>query len=608
MAYKGFPYHIPLINGRNNNANQAQKSPSDLETAFNITLHDGSIQKDFGEVNVNSSTLTDPIRVGNDYYPTPASQRTVIFVGGAVKKSSGTGSGAFSNLVTGLTEDSIGQFVLAGREFTNSDPKLFFFNGVDFPQYLSADGSSMERIGFRASLTDAFDTTSGSAVLTVNHTSHGLSTGDRVSLVGFTNPLNGQNPNVSNAAVTVTGANAFTVTVAGNFNANSTGVGGTGKYYAHPNDWTGSTQPEGGVYNNSRLIVFLGQNIYGSDPENHIDFEVDSEVDSAVAYSGVGAKIQALANFQTRLVIFKNPVGIIQVSDVFGAAQQSFVLPIQLGLAGKNAFCTTNDGDLLFISNLGSIHSMAAVQEFGDIRASSLTEAAFLDREIKSTIDASKLNKAVMAFDAYNKVAYAAYTKKGSSHNDFVIKIDLSQGRPRISYTEKGTYVSLWNQKDSSSEDRIVSGSSNGFIRNLNSEIRQADGQTGASYTGRFKTAYTDLRDQYPQVADQNKHFDFLEFTLQPTNTNITLQIVFYVDGALRYSTSISTQSEALAFPWTFPVMFGNDEPRPIQVPLLGCYGRRISCEISNVSNSENFKISDLKYKFRPGDERIVAA
>lgn len=605
--YKGSPYHIPLVNGRNNNSNQAQKSPSDLEVAYNIALHEGTIQKDFGEVNVNTSTLTDPIRAGIDYYPTPSSQRTVIFVSGAIKKSSGVGSGAFSNLATGLTSDSVAQFVLAGRETTNADSKLFWFNGTDFPQYLTADGSSTERIGYRASLTDAFDTTNADATLTINHTAHGLSNGDTVSLVGFTNPLNGQNPNVSNATVTVIGANQFSVEAAGNFNATSTGVGGSGKYYAHPVDWTGATQPGGGVVINDRLFVFMGQNIYASDPSNHSNFEVGSNVDSAVVYSGLGSEIRAIAFFQNRLVVFKYPFGIIQIDDPFGADQVSLVAPVQLGIAGKNAFCYSTDGDLIFQSNFGSIHSLSAVFQFGDIRASSLTETAFLDRELKANIDMAKLNKACMSFDPYNKVAYAGFTKKSSTHNDLAVKIDISQGRPRISYTQKGTYVSMWVQKDSNTEERIVAGSSDGFIRNMNAEQRQADGIVSTSYVGSFRTAYTDLRDQYPQIADLNKHFDFLEFTLQPTDTDIDLQINIYVDGNLKYSTTASAATEALTFPLQFPVTFSNDDPRPVRLPLQSCYGRSISTEIINTSSNQNFKISDLKYKFRPGDERIVA-
>lgn len=608
--YKGAAYSIPLLNGRNNNANQARKAPSDLEIALNIALHEGNIQKDFGEVNVNTATLTDVIRAGFDYYATPSSQRTVISTsGGKIQKSSGVGSGAFTDLKTGLTGSAVAQFVQAGRETTNASPKLFWFNGADFPQYITADGSTTERIGFRASLTDAFDTTNASPTLVVNHTAHGLTTGQTVSLVGFTNPINGQNPNVTTATVTVIGANSFSVQAAGNFNATSSGVGGTGKYYAHPVDWTGSSQPSGGVlHTDGRLYAFLGQNLYGSSQNNHADFEAATDTVAGVIYSGVGAEIRAIANFQNLMIVFKYPIGIIQISNIFTTDQASSVLPIQLGIAGKNAFCYTNEGDLLFISQLGSVHSLAAVQEFGDIKASSLTNSAYIDGELKQTIDVSKIDKAAMAYDSYNKVAYAAYTKKGSTYNDFIVKIDLSEGRPRISYMDKGSYVSLWSQKDSSSEDRVISGTSNGWIRNLNSVVRQADGQTGGSYNSIFRLAYTDLKDQYPQFAARNKVFEFLEFNLQPTDTDITLQFNVYVDGSLRFSTSKGFQTAALTFPLTFPLTFSNDDPRDVVIPLTGCYGRRVSLEVINSSSSENFKLSEMRLKFRPGDERILSS
>ncbi len=607
MSYAGNTYHLPLNKGRNNNSNQSDKSPSDLEVAINIALHSGLIEKDFGEDNITPSSLTDDILAGVDFYPTESAQRTVIFVNdGSIRKSSGVGDGAFTNIKTGLTIDTIPQFVQAGRELTNSDPTLFFFNGVNFPQYMDADASSTERIGFLGSLTNKLSTTNIDATLGVNFVAHGLGTGDTVSLVGFTNPLNGQDPNVSGASVTRIDADNFTVEMAGNANATASATGGTGKVYAHPVDWLSTNQPKGGVFHSNRLIVFQGQSIYGSSESDHNNFEAGGDVFSRVVESGLGAEIRAAAVFQNRLVVFKHPTGIVQIADVFTNEESRFVVPVQLGIAGKNSFCNTTEGDLLFISQLGSIHSLAAVQEFGDIKASSLTQSAYLDSEIKSMIDMSKLDKSCMAFDSYNKVAYAAYASKGSSYNDFIIKIDLSAGFPRISYTDKGEYLCFWNQKDSASEERLVSGTSDGYIRNLNSPTRIADGIGSGAYTARFRHAYTDLRDQYPQFADINKRFDFLEFTIQPTETDISLDVNVYVDGNLRDSPQVSLQTEALTFPLTFPVQFSNDSPRPVRLKLDGCYGRTISVEMINDEADQNFKISDLKIKFRPGDERIL--
>ena len=609
MGYRGNVYHIPLVQGLNANKNEAQRSPSDLEEATNVATHDGALQKDFGEDNINSSTLTNAIRAGIDYYPLPTSQRTVIATsGGKIQKSSGTGDGAFSDVKTGLTGTAIPQFVLGGAETTATAPKLFLFNGADFPQYLSGDGSSTERVGFRASLTDKLSTTNGDPTLNVEHTAHGLTTGMCVSLVGFTNPLNGQNPNVANGTVTVINANNFTVEMAGNANATTASTGGTGKYYAHPVDWTGSTQPDGAVLHGDRLIAWLGNNLYGSSLESQIDFEVAGDTVSDIIFSGVGAQISLAVEFQNRLIVFKNPTGIIQIESVFTADQIARRLPVQLGVAGKNAWCYA-EGDLLFISNYGSIHSMGAIQEFGDVKASSVTGKFYLDADIKAMIDVSKLSRATMTYDAYSKVAYAAYCKKGSSENDLIIKIDLSERERsiKLTYTDKGSYVSLWTQKDTSSEERVVAGSSNGYLRNMNSSVRAADGETDGIFESSFKTTSSDLRDQFPTLADVNKHFDFLEFNLQPTNTTITLNINIYIDGDLTYETSVSRSTTATTFPLTLPVTFSTDAIKPVQVQLVGCYGRKISVEMTNSSATENFRISDLKIKFRQGDARILA-
>src|SRR5574343_1894854 len=214
MGYICYPYRIPLTRGLTDNANQTQRFPADLEVAKNITLHENNIQRDFGEANISSS-LSAAIRAGVDYFPVVTTQKTVIYTGdGKLQKADGAGSGAWTVLKTGLNGVKVGQLVLAGQELAANNRRLFLFNGYDYPQYLTGDGTTTERIGFIASLTNKLSSDiSGSGgfpatAIKVNLNLHGFRTGDTISLVGFSN-VGGVSPNIENSYVNKIDDNNF---------------------------------------------------------------------------------------------------------------------------------------------------------------------------------------------------------------------------------------------------------------------------------------------------------------------------------------------------------------------------------------------------------------
>jgi hypothetical protein len=101
-------------------------------------------------------------------------------------------------------------------------------NGVIFPgQVISGTGVGS---GSTTSLTNALSTTSGSAVVSVTQTSHGLTTGNSVTITGATAVGGLTNGNLSGTfSVTVTGVNTYTFTTNGSVTATSTvsNAGGT---------------------------------------------------------------------------------------------------------------------------------------------------------------------------------------------------------------------------------------------------------------------------------------------------------------------------------------------------------------------------------------------
>lgn len=609
MGYQGNSYRIPLVRGLTGNTNLTERLAGDLDIAQNITLYENNIQRDQGQSIISAAPLSGMIRSGIDYFPIEGSQRTVVYTtDGKLQKSSGFGSGVFSDIHTGLDGSKVGFFVEAGSEFGSQSRKLFFFNGYDKPQVLTSDGSSTERIGFLTSLTNKLDTdTSGGSgypatAVKVSYTDHGLRTGDTISLVGFSN-VGSINPNIENITVNNIDDDNFYFIPSSPPTTDETNGGGTGKIYAHPADWSGTVQPAGAAIHERRLVTFLRHQIYISQILDHTQFEKGDVFDLPI-YSDLGNGIVGVVSLFGRLFVLKNPRGIIQIIGPTTNFPEFKVVGSQLGVAGKNAFAEV-EGDIIFISQFGSIHSLLAVDSTDEIKSSSITGRYFYDRVIRQEINYAQLHKSVVEYDATNRVVWCAMPRVGSTENDLVFKIDVNEpGNPKISRTEFGTYAAIWRQQDSSSQFRLAAGDASNRIINLNDESRSdAD---GAAFESKFRTSFTNFSDQYPTLGNVNKGADFLEFVVEPDDTDIDLTVNIYVDGQLKDSRSLSFQTTVPQFPLTFPIQFASDLPRDYSVPLRSCYGRRFSAEFVINSLNQNFKISDLVYKFRVGEERIL--
>lgn len=616
--FKGRKYQLYLgRQGMNLNANPDDIDIGSLQSSKNLTLHQNSIQKDFGESNVNSTTLGAKVLAGIDYYPTPDTQDQVIYLSdGTLKKSVGIGTAAFSSLVSGLSTDAIGQFLVAGNETASMPVKLFFFNGEDYPQVLSGDGSTTDRIGLLGSITNKLSTTNADATMNVELTAHGLTSGDTVSLVGFTNPLNGQDPNVVAAAVTVINANNFTVELAGNANATVANTGGTGSVYAHPADWTGTTQPEGAVLHRNRIHAFLRHTIYISDDDNNSKFEGSDVFDFQVR-PDIGAKIQAIASIYGRLVIFKKPYGIVHLEDATSSTPDVRVTTSASGIAGKNAVCQAGSY-LYFIASNGSIHRLIPTDTNELLKDQDVTGAFYLNNEIRSRINSAQIEKAVLAYDSINQTLMAALPSASNDDNDFIVRMDLNdESKPKITFTEeKGSYISIWKQISTTSEERLVAGTNSGFIVNILDDDRTA--ATGSAvfpwvfpvlfddnYESQFRTVETDFSDQFPDGQDQNKQLYYVELVVEPTQGDFDLMLNIYADGTLADQIHFNKTTSAATFPLTFPVTFREENIQNLRESIQGVYGKRFSFEGINESTNQNFRITKLLVGFETGDERI---
>lgn len=125
----------------------------DLTEATNVDFSYGHmLQKEGGTLKVNSSALTGSptVLAGFDYWPTASTQRRVIATSDG-KLYKDDMSGAFATtLKSGLGTLLVTHIAEGGAESQGRNKKLFFANGNDTVQVLSADGATTSNIGANA--------------------------------------------------------------------------------------------------------------------------------------------------------------------------------------------------------------------------------------------------------------------------------------------------------------------------------------------------------------------------------------------------------------------------------------------------------------------------
>lgn len=619
MANRNPRYVLRLgQHGMNLNTNTDDLPAGSLEVAENITLYENSIQKDFGESAINSTSLGAKVAAGVDYFVNPETQRQVVYSNTDLKKTSGVGNGSFSDINTTLTADQIGQFIKCGNETGSDSSKLIFCNGTDRPQLLTADGTSTTDVGSLGSFTDILDFASGDATMTVNITAHGLQNGSNVTLEGFDNPTQGQNPNVTNASVTVVDANSFTVELSGNASGTASGTGGTGTVLAHPVAWTSTTQPEGGVLHNNRVILYLRHLIYASDDEDHNRFQ-GSDAYFYPVRTDIGNEIRSAASFLGRLVIWKHPYGIFHMKDPAASTVDGFdfqTITTRSGIAGKNAY-TQAGPYLYYLTPDAEIERILPTDGFDSLRHEQLSTFFNLNDYLRDTLEPSLLEEAVMSFDTFHKEIIICAPKSGEGENNFQIKINVSDpDNPKfVTADRSGGYASLWNQRDSNNKERVVSGTSSGFLLDITNETRSLDSGSATfdlvfpvvftdSFESKFKTVDVDFSDQFRDAGDRLKQIESIEPVFDFDTGDINWDINIYADGRLVDTVNFYKAGSQATFTLTFPVTFRDDTIQNDSRDVLGAYGKRFSFEGINRNANENSKISKIYVRFRVGDER----
>jgi hypothetical protein len=147
MAFRGQIAEIPVgLRGLTGTKHLASIQPDHLIRAEGVIYEGSSIQKEGGAAKYNGTAIsgTPKIMGGWDWDHDGSTQRSIVYTNaGTLLKDDGAGDYTAATLKSGLnTDDRVGMFVEGGKEAAANNRKLFFLNGVDIVQVLSANGAT----------------------------------------------------------------------------------------------------------------------------------------------------------------------------------------------------------------------------------------------------------------------------------------------------------------------------------------------------------------------------------------------------------------------------------------------------------------------------------
>lgn len=646
--YQGQIFEIPIgLGGLVGTRNQAAITPDRLIKATNIMFDSKTVRKEGGATLYNATAIsgTPTILGGADWWPVDSVQRMVV-IGSDGKLYKDTGSGSFgTTLASGLSvSDTVPIFVEGGKEAAAEDRKLFTFTGKNAVQVLAADGSVTTILGAVAAPTAPTAALAGTGAGNVDNGTHswkitivvggvsGETTGgtasNQINVVDKTTngkialsniPLGPDGTTARKVYRTVagdTGDYKLVGTIANNTDTTFTdnvadaSLGAiaptTNTATTAPADWTGSSQPSFGLIHGGRLWGGGNLNdphrLYYSTTLDHENF-VGSGAGSLAIYPGSGERIVGAISFKGLVIVWKFPSGIYAVDTNDPSVANWTIATISRGVGGVSpAGAAICDNDVKFLDATGHIHTLSAVQEFGDVSTSDITHFGDMYSFVEDNINIGRLRYARSVYYSARRELHIALAGLGSTVNNTRLVVDLNIPETiRFRFSDRDINESMWLRKDVNNIQRPVFGDNAGFVWLMDQASRF---KNGAGYSSVFQTPAMDFGWLDPALATKRKLGQFLEVTVEPKgNWNAAADI--YWDGRLVQTTYFNMGSTGATLG---SFVLGTDKLGADAVVnrkrRIAGSGRRFSVAFRNSGAGEDFAIGRVYLHAKVGDER----
>lgn len=308
-----------------------------------------------------------------------------------------------------------------------------------------------------------------------------------------------------------------------------------------PSDWSGTTQPLCGCVAQGRLWGFLNHLGYYSNINNHQNFttSVNDTTGAIPVFPGEGEYIMAACAARNTIIVWKHPVGIylIDVTQPVPFAWTVQRLTRNVGIDSPTSW-SMGDSDVYFTWN-GQPYALSQITDIANVRNANMGVPRVLNAFIENTMNLGRIGNIQAVYYEARREFHWAMSQTGNTTNNVRMVMDLNRAEipPRFRYSDIVQCESLWTRKDANNIPRVMAGSGDGFVRQLDVDARSIDGSTG--YTSRIQTPHDDfgrMANPYlgtAAIQTRRKNFQSLEIVMEPKgNWNVSCDT--YLDGAYR--------------------------------------------------------------------------
>jgi len=193
-----------------------------------------------------------------------------------------------------------------------------------------------------------------------------------------------------------------------------------------------------------------------------------------------GDVITGIASHKNELWVFKGPYK-GSIHRLTGTSSSDFARTTfieGLGAAWQNGIFRFKD-DLGFVSQFGTVHSLAATAAFGDFNAAALSLP--INKWIREHLNFSKLRQIWAVNDPLQGYILLAIPIDASTTNNEMLMMDYRFSPPRWAHWPAYQAGAAAYFQDSSNIKRVLIGGNDGFVRRTQVAARSIDGATAIS-------------------------------------------------------------------------------------------------------------------------------
>ena len=365
-------------------------------------------------------------------------------------------------------------------------------------------------------------------------------------------------------------------------------------------DWGTNNFPRNGFLTQGRVVLYGCPNnpdtLYISDDDDHEKFQ---GMDTAIlnVFPGNGTGIQSHFRYKGRLFLVKKPFGLYYLNDSDPDPTNWTIAPsIEQFSAASNFSCLEVLDDVIVGNSNGGLTSLSATQKFGDITYGEVFRNLRCERFQRTLMNNQANENRSAIFWSYRKQALFSYQSKGSSKNDYICTVDLQDpSNPKVLWSNKdqANYLALRLQPDGI--ELPIYASDDGFVYIMDQMNKVVHNSGYLSY---YATPHIDFGFANPELSEQNKSFQFLELSFNPTGRwNVYAEI--FVDGVYKETVNFMVSYGPVLDDFQLDTArLTGKVPRSIRKPIHGT-GRRISIKIWHNEPYQSFEITGLKVYFK---------